>query len=603
MSKETRPPRGRGMGPVEHAKDFKGTMKKLFSSLGKYKIGIVLVFIFAVLSTIFSIVGPKITGTVTEDIFEGIVAKLSGTGGIDFIKIHKTLLFILGLYIISSICNYFDSYIMSVITQKYTYELRKKIEEKIHKLPLKYFDSKNNGEVLSIATNDVDTLQMSLNQSLVQLITSITTVVGIVIMMVLIDIPMTLLIVLLIPISIVFMAFTIKKSQVHFKNTQTYLGHIDGDIEEMFSGQTVIKAFNAEDKMIDSFKMNNKVLYESNWKSQFFAGLMHPIMAFIGNLGYVAVAIFGGYRCIQGHINVGNIQSFIAYTKTFTQPITQIGQVFNQIQSMIAAAERIFEFLEEEEEVYAKDKLDYKKVLGDVEFDHIKFGYDENIIIKDFSLSVKNGSKIAIVGPTGAGKTTIVKLLMKFYNLNDGAIYLDGKDISSYDAHTLRQAFSMVLQDTWLYSGTIMDNLKYGNLNATDEDVINACKIANAHNFIKNLPDGYNMVIDEDMTNISQGQKQLLTIARAILADSKVLILDEATSSVDTRTEELIQEAMDKLMEGRTSFIIAHRLSTIKNADQIIVMNDGDIIEVGNHKQLLKQDGFYAKLYNSQFDK
>lgn len=587
----------------EKAKDFKGTVKNLLKSLGGYKKGIIVVFVFAIASTIFSIFGPKILGNATEEIFSGIVAKLNHTGGINFDAVHKILLTVLSLYVISALCNFLQAFIMSTITQKYTYQMRKKINEKIHKLPFKYYDNKTHGEVLSIVTNDVDTLQMSFNQALTQMITSITTIVGILIMMITIDIPMTFIALLMIPISSLLMVTIIKKSQPYFLNNQKYLAEVNGNVEEMYSGHNVIKAFNAEDYFMQQFNENNKKLYEAGWKSQFFGGIMHPIMRFVSNLGYVFVAIIGGYFAMKGRITVGNIQSFISYTKNFTQPIDQIAQVSNQIQTMIAAAERIFEFLNAEEEVYETKEFNSENILGNVEFKNVKFGYDEDkMVIKDFSINVKAGQKVAIVGPTGAGKTTIVKLLMHFYEVNDGSILIDGHNIDDYDITGIRKSFGMVLQDTWLYSGTIMENLRYGKLDATDEEVIEAAKVANAHHFIKTLPDGYNMVIDEEMNNISQGQKQLLTIARAILANSKILILDEATSNVDTRTEELIQSAMDELMKGRTSFIIAHRLSTIKNADIILVMNEGDIVEVGNHEELLEKDGFYAKLYNSQFE-
>ena len=587
----------------EKAKDFKGTVKNLLKSLGGYKKGIIVVFVFAIASTIFSIFGPKILGNATEEIFSGIVAKLNHTGGINFDAVHKILLTVLSLYVISALCNFLQAFIMSTITQKYTYQMRKKINEKIHKLPFKYYDNKTHGEVLSIVTNDVDTLQMSFNQALTQMITSITTIVGILIMMITIDIPMTFIALLMIPISSLLMVTIIKKSQPYFLNNQKYLAEVNGNVEEMYSGHNVIKAFNAEDYFMQQFNENNKKLYEAGWKSQFFGGIMHPIMRFVSNLGYVFVAIIGGYFAMKGRITVGNIQSFIAYTKNFTQPIDQIAQVSNQIQTMIAAAERIFEFLNAEEEVYETKEFNSENILGNVEFKNVKFGYDEDkMVIKDFSINVKAGQKVALVGPTGAGKTTIVKLLMHFYEVNDGSILIDGHNIDDYDITDIRKSFGMVLQDTWLYSGTIMENLRYGKLDATDEEVIKAAKVANVHHFIKTLPDGYNMVIDEEMNNISQGQKQLLTIARAILANSKILILDEATSNVDTRTEELIQSAMDELMKGRTSFIIAHRLSTIKNADIILVMNEGDIVEVGNHEELLEKDGFYAKLYNSQFE-
>lgn len=593
----------RGMGASEKAKDFKGTVKKIIDSLSGYKKIIVIVFVFAIASTIFTILGPKILGNATNEIFTGIVNKLNNTGGINFDKVHSILITCLILYVISGICSYVEGFIMATITQKYTYRMRSRLNDKIHKLPFNYFDKRTNGEVLSIITNDVDTLQMSFNQALTQLITSITMIIGILVMMISINIPMTLIALLMLPISSYFMITIVKKSQKYFAKQQEFLGHVNGNVEEMLGGHNVVKAFNAEQKVLSEFSNNNELLYDAGWKSQFLSGLMHPIMQFIGNLGYVFVAIFGGYFAIKGKITVGNIQSFIAYTKNFTQPISQIAQVMNQIQSMVAASERIFEFLEEKEEEYGVGKLDPSSVTGNVEFKNVRFGYDEDkIIIKDFSASITAGQKVAIVGPTGAGKTTIVKLLMHFYDISNGQILIDGHDINEYAIKDLRKTFGMVLQDSWLYSGTIMENLRYGNLDASDDEVIEAAKIANVDHFIRTLPDGYNMMIDEEMTNISQGQKQLLTIARAILANSKILILDEATSSVDTRTELLIQEAMDRLTQGRTSFIIAHRLSTIKNADLILVMNEGDIIEIGNHEELLAKKGFYSKLYNSQFE-
>ena len=600
-------PKRRGHGSMmvaDKAKDFKGTFKKILNIMTNYKWSLIIVFIFAIGSTIFSIIGPKILGNATTELFNGITSKISGGPGIDFNKIGNILLLLLILYIVSSIFSYVQGFIMSGITQKLTYNFRKQISEKIKRLPMSYFDKKTHGEILSVITNDVDTLSHSLNQTSTQLITSIVSIIGILIMMLSISFVMTLIALLILPLSSIIVMFIVKKSQVHFKNQQEYLGEVNGKIEEMLSGHTVIKVFNAEEKKINEFESDNDKLYESAWKSQFLSGLMHPIMGFVGNIGYVLVAIVGGYQTILGKISVGDIQSFIQYTRQFTNPISQLAQVSNMIQSMVAAAERVFEFLDEVEEVSnIKKPVSTKKILGNVEFKNVKFGYNEdNIIINDFSAKIKQGQKIAIVGPTGAGKTTIVKLLMRFYDINDGQILIDDNDIKKFNRQNLRKCFGMVLQDTWLFNGTIMDNLRYGKLDASDDEVIEAAKAAHVHHFIQTLPDSYNMEINEETSNISQGQKQLLTIARAILADPKILILDEATSSVDTRTEILIQKAMDKLMEGRTSFIIAHRLSTIKDADLILVMNNGDIVETGNHKQLLKKNGFYAKLYNSQFE-
>ena len=604
-SQNNRPRRGPGgMMPAEKAKDFQGTINKIMETLDKEKWFILAAFIFAAAATIFNIFGPKILGNATQEIYAGVISKITGQGSIDIAKVHFILKQALLLYCISAFCSYFESYLMAVATQKYTYRLRKQLEDKIHKLPFSFFDKRQRGEILSIVTNDIDTMHICFNQALTQTITSVTTVVGILIMMITINIPMTVIALLIVPISVLFMMVIVKRSQKYFSANQSNLGHVNGSIEEMFSGHNIVKSFNTEERMLESFSENNKKLFESGWKSQFYGGLMHPIMNSIGNLGYVGIAILGGYNIIKGNINVGDLQSFITYSKNFTQPITSLAQVFNQIQSMVAAAERIFEFLGAPEEKFAKAKVSTDEIKGHVEFKHVKFGYDKNqMIIKDFSAKVKPGEKVAIVGPTGAGKTTMVKLLMHFYNLNDGSIVIDGHDVNEYDVHELRKNIAMVLQDTWLYSGTIKENLRYGRLDASDEEIIIAAKAANAHDFIKALPDGYDTIIDEDINNISQGQKQLLTIARAILADSKILILDEATSSVDTRTEELIQESMDKLMEGRTSFIIAHRLSTIKNADLILVMDQGDIVEKGTHEELLKKDGFYARIYNSQFEK
>lgn len=602
MAKKRMGPPGRMM--TEKAKDFKGTLKKLINYVSNYKIGLTIVFIVAIASTIFSIAGPKILGNATQELYTGLIAKITGTGGINFDAIAKILLFLLGLYILSAIFSYIEAWVMSGISQKTTYRLRKEISEKIKKLPMRYFDSKTTGETLSVITNDVDTLQQSLNDSATQLITSIVTVIGIFIMMCTINVSLAILTALVLPIASMFVMFVMKHSQKYFQKQQEYLASVDGDIEEMLGGHNVVKAFNAEEKLINEFKNENKKLYEAGWKSQFLSGLMHPIMNFIGNLNYAIIAIVGAYFCSKGKITVGNIQSFIQYSKNFTQPIAQLAQVMNQIQSMIAASERIFEFLEEpEEEDKGTTPVELDKINGKIEFKHVRFGYNKDkIIIKDFNASVKPGQKIAIVGPTGAGKTTMIKLLMRFYTVRDGEILIDGHNINDFKRSDLRNIFGMVLQDTWLFNGTIMDNLRYGKLDATDDEVIEAAKSAHVHHFIQTLPEGYNMILNEETNNISGGQKQLLTIARAILANPKVMILDEATSNVDTRTEIMIQKAMDELMKGRTSFIIAHRLSTIKNADLILVMKEGDIIEVGNHDELMNQNGFYAELYNSQFE-
>lgn len=588
---------------VEKAKDFKGTLKKLIKYISKYKIALIFVLIFSIGSTIFTIVGPKILGNATTELFNGMVSKISNTGGINFDAISKILITVLILYILSSIFSYIQGIIMANITQKTSYRLRKEMIEKTNRLPMKYFDSKTHGEVISLVTNDIDTLSQSLNQSATQIISSVVTVIGILYMMITINVPMTLLSLLILPFTLGLIAVVFKKSQQHFINNQKYLAKVNGDVEEMLSGHTVVKVFNAEKKELAKFEENNQKLYEAGWKSQFLSGLMHPIMDFVSNIGYVMVAIVGGYYTITGKITVGNIQSFIQYNKQFTQPFSQIAQISNMIQSMVASAERIFEFLEEEEEAYNKSNpIPIKSIEGNVEFKNVKFGYTDKIIINNFNAKVKKGEKIAIVGPTGAGKTTMVKLLMRFYNINDGEILIDGININKFKRKELRKIFGMVLQDTWLFNGTVMENLRYGKLDATDDEVIEAAKKTHVHHFIQTLPDSYNMELNEETNNISGGQKQLLTIARAILADPKILILDEATSSVDTRTEILIQKAMDKLMEGRTSFIIAHRLSTIKNADLILVMKDGDIVETGKHEDLLAQNGFYASLYNSQFE-
>ena len=588
----------------EKPKDLKGTIKKLFRYVSKYKIALIFVLVFTIGSTIFSITGPKILGNATQEIYTGVMSKISGGNGINFDAVLKILLWLFVLYVISAIFSYIEGWIMSTISQKLTYKFRKEVSEKINRMPMSYFDQKTHGEVLSVITNDIDTLSQSFNQSATQLVSSITMLIGIVCMMFSIDWIMTLVTLIILPISLFFVTTIVKKSQNYFKNQQEYLGHVNGEVEEMYAGHNVICVFNAEEKMIQQFEEDNKVLYESAWKSQFLSGLMHPIMNFIGNLGYVIVAILGGYFVILNRITVGNIQSFIQYTKNFTQPIGQVAQVSNMLQSMMAAAERVFEFLEsEEEEMFAKKPASIENIKGNVEFKNVRFGYNpEQVIIQNFSTKVKKGQKIAIVGPTGAGKTTMIKLLMRFYNVNSGEILIDGININDFNRSELREIFGMVLQDTWLFNGTIMENIRYGKLSATDDEVIEAAKASQVHHFIQTLPESYNMELNEETNNISQGQKQLLTIARAILADPKVLILDEATSSVDTRTELLIQKAMDKLMEGRTSFIIAHRLSTIKDADLILVMNNGDIVEQGNHEDLLKKGGFYANLYNSQFE-
>ena len=600
-------PKHKGGPPVagEKAKDFKGTVKKLWGYLSKYKIALIIVLLFTIASTVFSVVGPKILGNATTELFNGVISKYTGGAGINFTKIGKILLFLLTLYICSAIFSYIQGIIMTNISQKLAYRLRKEVSKKINKLPMKFYDNKTHGEILSIITNDIDTLSQNLNIEATQVISSVATIIGILIMMFSIDWIMTLVALLTLPLSIVIIAFIMKKSQGYFKSQQDYLADVNGEVEEMFSNQSVIRVFNAENKMISKFEYDNNKLADVAWKSNFVSGLMHPIMNFVGNLGYVVIAILGSYFAIIGRITVGNIQSFIQYTKNFTNPIAQIAQISNMLQSMVAASERVFEFLDEEAEKEKNKKfIPTNKIEGSVEFKNVKFGYNQDkIIINDFSAKVKPGQKIAIVGPTGAGKTTIVKLLMRFYDLNSGEILVDGHNINDYRKEDIRGLFGMVLQDTWLFNGTIMENIRYGKLEATDDEVIEACKMAHVHHFIQTLPDGYNMMLNEETTNISGGQKQLLTIARAILADPKILILDEATSSVDTRTEILIQKAMDKLMEGRTSFIIAHRLSTIKNADLILVMDSGDIVEQGTHEELLKKNGFYAKLYNSQFEK
>ena len=610
MSKQKRP--GKPGGPMgammggEKAKDFKGTMKKLFQNLKPYKIAMILVVIFAVGSSIFSIVGPKILAYATDAIFDGLMEKVSGVenGGIDFDYIWTVLMWLVVFYIVSAIFSFVQGIITSSISQKVSYNLRKEISEKMNRMPLSYFDKRTHGEVLSRVTNDVDAIGNNLQQVLSQMITAVTTMIGVLIMMLSISITMTFGAIIVIPLSSIFIMVVVKKSQVHFRKQQEYLGHANGHIEEIYSGHNIVKAFNREEQAIEEFNKLNDTLYNTSWKSQFLSGLMMPIMTFIGNLGYVVVSILGGYLAIKGKISVGDIQAFIQYSRSFNQPIAQTAQIANIMQATAAAAERVFEFLEDEEEVLENENpVDASDIHGDVEFRNVNFGYNEDkTIINNFSIKINQGQKVAIVGPTGAGKTTIVKLLMRFYDVNSGEILIDNNNIKDFTRGDLRRSFGMVLQDTWLFSGTIMENIRYGRLDATDEEVIKASKLAHAHHFIKTLPGGYDMVINEEANNISQGQKQLLTIARAILANPKLLILDEATSSVDTRTEVLIQKAMENLMENKTSFIIAHRLSTIRDATTILVMNDGDIVEQGNHKELLEKGGFYANLYNSQFE-
>ena len=604
MQHRGRGPMGRGMQPGEKPKDLKGSLGKLLSYIGNFKAAIIVVMIFAAASTVFNVIGPKTLGKATTALSEGLMAKIQGTGSIDFTYIGQILLFVLGLYVCSAAFNFIQGWIMTGVTQKICYRMRKEISRKINRMPMKYFESRTYGEVLSRITNDVDTLGQGLNQSITTIITSVATLVGVLIMMLSISPLMTLIAIVILPISMALISFVVKKSQKYFKDQQEYLGHINGQVEEVYGGHLVIKAFNREKDTIEEFNRTNEILYQSAWKSQFLSGMMQPIMMFVGNLGYAAVALSGGLLAIRGTITIGDIQAFIQYVKNFTQPIQQIAQVINQVQSMAAASERVFEFLnEEEEDQTVEHPADVSAVTGTVDFDHVQFGYNpDQTIIKDFSAHVKPGQKIAIVGPTGAGKTTMVKLLMRFYDVNSGSIKLDGHDVRDFNRRELRDACGMVLQDTWLFKGTIMENIRYGRLEATDEEVIAAAKAAHADHFIKTLPGGYQMELNEDASNVSQGQKQLLTIARAILADNKILILDEATSSVDTRTEVTIQKAMDNLMRGRTSFVIAHRLSTIRNADLILVMKDGDIVEQGNHEELLEKNGFYANLYNSQFE-
>lgn len=599
-------PRGHGGHmSAEKAKDFKTAMKRLLNYMKRYRLQLAVMMIFAVGSTIFNIVGPKVLGKATTELYEGLVSKISGGAGIDFGKIGEILLFALGLYLISSAFSFIQGFIMTGISNQVTYNLRKDISAKINKIPLKYFESRTHGEILSRITNDIDTLQTSINQSFTQLITSVTMLIGVLIMMLSINVYMTVAAILILPISMMIIGKVMKHSQKYFQQQQKYLGEVNGQVEEIYSGHNVVKAFNKEEDVIREFEKTNEKLYTTGWRSQFFSGMMMPIMQFVGNLGYVMVALLGGFLVIKEKVMVGDIQAFFQYIRNFTQPIQQIAQVTNMLQSSAAAAERVFEFLDEEEEDQtAENPVDITTIEGNVEACHVAFGYQpEHLIIHDFSGDVKAGQKVAIVGPTGAGKTTMIKLLMRFYDVNSGEILIDGHNIKDFNRIQLRELFGMVLQETWLFHGTIMENIRYGRLDATDEEVIAAAKAAHAHHFIMSQPGGYQMVLNEETSNISQGQKQLLTIARAILADNKILILDEATSSVDTRTEERIQAAMDNLMKGRTSFVIAHRLSTIRDADLILVMKDGDIIEQGTHQSLLAANGFYANLYNSQFEK
>ena len=594
----------KGRNSIEKPKNFGVTTKKLINNyLSKYWIGLIIVLIFSIAATIFTIVGPKILGNATTEIYTGIVSKINGGSGINFEKIKDIIITLVILYLISMACSAVQGFMMTHIAQRVTYKLRDDISKKINRMPMRYFDKKTNGEVLSIITNDIDTLSQNLNQSITQILTALCTIVGILVMMFSINITMTVISIVILPIASLFVKMVVGKSQKYFAKQQEYLGHVNGQVEEIYGGHIVVKAFNGEEKAIEEFNKENEQLSEAAWKAQFLSGLMRPIMNFMSNIGYVAVAILGGYFAIKGKITVGNIQSFIAYNKQFTQPIGQIAEVAGLIQSMVAASERVFEFLEEDEEIPTIEKPKHIQGLkGNVTFDNVHFGYDEDkIIINDFNADIKDGQKIAIVGPTGAGKTTMVKLLMRFYDVNKGAILLDGNNIKDFDRGELRQEFGMVLQDTWLFNGSIKENIRYGKLDATDKEIEEAAKAAHVHHFIETLPHGYDMILNEESSNVSQGQKQLLTIARVILANPKILILDEATSSIDTRTEIEIQQAMDELMEGRTSFIIAHRLSTIKNADLILVMNHGDIVEQGNHEDLLAKSGFYANLYNSQF--
>ena len=604
---------GRGRGPMgrrrgmsgEKAKNFKGAMLRLLKYMERYKFRLILMVIFAIGGTVFNIIGPKILGKATTELYSGLISKINGGSGIDFDKIIKILFGVMCLYVVSSVLSFIQGFIMTGISNDVTYNLRKDISKKINKIPMKYFESRTHGEILSRITNDVDTLQTGINQSVTQLITSATTLIGVLVMMLSINVWMTLAALLILPVSMFIISKVMKHSQKYFQDQQKYLGEVNGQVEEIYSGHTVVKAFNKEDDVINEFEKTNEKLYSSAWRSQFFSGIMMPIMQFVGNLGYVMVALFGGFMVIKNKIEVGDVQAFFQYIRNFTQPIQQIAQVTNMLQSSAAASERVFEFLDvEEEDQMAEDPVSINQIEGNVSFEHISFGYDPSkIIVHDFNADVKAGQKVAIVGPTGAGKTTMIKLLMRFYDVNSGEICIDGHNVKDFKRMELREMFGMVLQDTWLFHGTIMENIRYGRLDATDEEVIAASKAAHAHHFIMSQPGGYQMELNEETSNISQGQKQLLTIARAILADNKIMILDEATSSVDTRTEERIQKAMDNLMKGRTSFVIAHRLSTIRDADLILVMKDGDIIEQGTHESLLAKNGFYANLYNSQFEK
>ena len=604
---------GRGRGPMgrrrgmsgEKAKDFKDAMLRLLKYMERYKFRLILMVIFAIGGTVFNIIGPKILGKATTELYSGLISKINGGSGIDFDKIIKILFGVMCLYVVSSVLSFIQGFIMTGISNDVTYNLRKDISKKINKIPMKYFESRTHGEILSRITNDVDTLQTGINQSVTQLITSATTLIGVLVMMLSINVWMTLAALLILPVSMFIISKVMKHSQKYFQDQQKYLGEVNGQVEEIYSGHTVVKAFNKEDDVINEFEKTNEKLYSSAWRSQFFSGIMMPIMQFVGNLGYVMVALLGGFMVIKNKIEVGDVQAFFQYIRNFTQPIQQIAQVTNMLQSSAAASERVFEFLDvEEEDQMAEDPVSVNQIEGNVRFEHISFGYDPSkIIVHDFNADVKAGQKVAIVGPTGAGKTTMIKLLMRFYDVNSGEICIDGHNVKDFNRMELREMFGMVLQDTWLFHGTIMENIRYGRLDATDEEVIAAAKAAHAHHFIMSQPGGYQMELNEETSNISQGQKQLLTIARAILADNKIMILDEATSSVDTRTEERIQKAMDNLMKGRTSFVIAHRLSTIRDADLILVMKDGDIIEQGTHESLLAKNGFYANLYNSQFEK